>query len=151
MIDYIQRDITETQCPILIHGCNAQGKMGAGVALAIRRKWPAVFESYINHLKNNDFPLGTVGWHHEDQIDIANMITQINYGRTPGVKYASILAIGNALNEVCRRTDPLVQIAIASPKVGCSLGGLDWNSEVLPIYEAVNQSYPHVDFLVYSQ
>ena len=41
-------DICSVNSGIIVHGCNAQGVMGSGVAKAIRLKYPQVFEDYKN-------------------------------------------------------------------------------------------------------
>ena len=40
MIRYEKGDVLTTNDDIIIHGCNSAGVMGAGVALAIKRKYP---------------------------------------------------------------------------------------------------------------
>ena len=44
MIRYIKGDITKSNCDIICHQVNCQGKMNSGVAKAIRAKWPKVYE-----------------------------------------------------------------------------------------------------------
>ena len=39
---YKIEDITKATEQVIAHGCNCQGRMGAGVAKAIARKWPKV-------------------------------------------------------------------------------------------------------------
>lgn len=46
LVTYIVMDITTATRGIVVHGVNCQGVMGSGVALAIRTKWPQIFESY---------------------------------------------------------------------------------------------------------
>ena len=48
-MDFIQKDITTERHGLIIHGVNCQGVMGSGVALAIRNKWPVVYDEYKKH------------------------------------------------------------------------------------------------------
>ena len=43
---YKQGDLTQAEEYIIAHGCNAQGKMGSGVAKAIRREFPQAYSYY---------------------------------------------------------------------------------------------------------
>lgn len=49
-IKTILKDITTVTRGIIIHGCNAQGVMGSGVALALKNKWPEIFGPYQNRV-----------------------------------------------------------------------------------------------------
>ncbi len=40
MSKYVSGDIRCVSSGIIVHGCNAQGVMGSGVALALRTTWP---------------------------------------------------------------------------------------------------------------
>ena len=42
----------------IVHGCNAQGVMGSGVALGVKQTWPHVFESYRREYETNGLMLG---------------------------------------------------------------------------------------------
>ena len=45
-IEYRTGDLLEAAEPVIVHGCNAQGSMGAGVARAIRDRYPAAYAAY---------------------------------------------------------------------------------------------------------
>ena len=148
MIEYITKDLTTVTHGIVAHGCNCKGKMGAGVAKAIREKWPVAYEEYLDllrHLYYNDIsPLGVVGFVpvHRDfvsEIVVANMLTQLNYGREH-IRYADPKAIKKATTLVVKRAvrDGL---PVYMSKVGCNLGGLDWDTDVRPIIETIDAAH----------
>lgn len=116
---------------IIAHGCNAKGKMGSGVALDLRGKWPIIYDSYVAHLTTHPHPLGSVNLVPVDHgTFVANCITQLTYGRT-GV-HADPIAIGRCLAlvvQVAKQCDLSVHI----PIIGCGRGGLDWARDVEPI------------------
>lgn len=46
----IEGDITDVTEGLIVHSCNTNGIFGAGVALAIKKKWPVVYEDYKHNL-----------------------------------------------------------------------------------------------------
>ena len=51
-------DLLKIDNGIICHQVNAMGKMGAGIALSIRKKWPVVYNDYMIAYKNNQLQLG---------------------------------------------------------------------------------------------
>lgn len=110
---------------LIAHGCNAQGKMNSGFAKQIRLRFPLAYMAYREDWANGDTVLGSVGFVRcEDSITIANCTTQVYYGRTPGVKYASLDAVVTCLNTVVNYVKKLPS-PILLPLIGGGLGGLD--------------------------
>lgn len=135
MVTYIKKDITTVEAGIVGHGVNCQGRMGSGVALAIKNKWPEVYKKYMT-LSPKLAPLGKVQFVSiSDDLHIANMFTQDNYGYD-GARYASVDAIRMSMNRVCF-TASLMNMDVYIPKIGSGLGGLDWDIEVAPVIEQV--------------
>ena len=147
-IKYIKKDITELNEGVLVHGVNCRGVMGSGVAKAIRRKWPVVYDEYIKFVKQHDTAKSILGKINpvivsgKPFLSVINAFTQINYGRK-GI-YADPLAIYNCLVLSTRISDQL-----HIPKIGCGLGGLHWEMEVLPIIETIVYDNMDVSFTVY--
>ena len=152
MITYQTRDITKVKMGIVCHGVNCRGKMGSGVALAIRNKWPMVYESYSkgptgqNALGRCDMVNVDESVH--EKLFVANCYTQLNYGSN-GAKYADVYAIRRSLSEAYKWAN-YYHHNIFIPKIGCGLGGLDWDKEVLPIIEELDDSYDDVSTIVCS-
>lgn len=64
----------------IIHGCNAQGVMGSGVAAIIRAKYPLAYQTYM-HQADTGYILGEViPATVEPNLVIVNAITQEFYG-----------------------------------------------------------------------
>lgn len=157
MITYSNDDITTTSCKAIAHGVNCQGKMNSGVAKAIREKWPQAYEVYMNKFTkaeaydmNNDL-LGYMAIAYtKDRKIIGNLFTQTYYGRD-GKRYASPVHIDIAMNSFVMNLSlysDTPRPVIAIPKIGCGLGGLDWETDVLPIIEQISLDH-EVDFVVY--
>lgn len=152
MITYVKQDLCKISHGIIIHGCNARGVMGAGVAKAIKEKWPIAFTTYKQHLlthaHNNTSGLGT--WSIVKVEDtllggayVVNAITQLDYGRQPGRIYADVRAIEQSLDSIFQYVieTNLSDMPIYIPKIGCGYGGLDWDSCVRNIVEILDAKY----------
>jgi len=65
----------------IIHGCNAQGVMGSGVALGVKQTFPGAYKSYIQHYQTHGLVLGVVYPYVENKdLVIWNAITQEGFG-----------------------------------------------------------------------
>jgi O-acetyl-ADP-ribose deacetylase (regulator of RNase III) len=150
------KDITTVNQGIIIQGCNSVGRMGSGVAKAIRNKWPQVFLPYYHFcstIDKNDrqSALGVVVFVEiTPTLIIANGITQIFYG-ADGKRYANLDAIHKVLYTVGNHSVNSGMLPIYLPKIGSGLGGLDWDTEVLPIVEQFAYDMPDIDVHVCSQ
>lgn len=123
---------------IIIHGCNAQGKMQSGFAKELRSRFPGAYDAYMKEFnKNSSLKLGTnVIYYHSDNLVIVNAITQRYYGRD-GKKYVSYDAVDDCMRElnellgldstVTQLLDNKPCIDVHFPKLGADLGGGDWN------------------------
>lgn len=143
MIRYEKSDITKVTNGIIAHGVNCHGVMGAGVALAIRKKWPAVYDLYTKNVAPTGMNHQLLGSCHIIRVDaslwVANCYSQLNYGRVP-MRYASPKAIEQSLRFVYA-TASAYDVDVHSVKIGSDLGGLDWETDVRPIFEALNSEY----------
>lgn len=127
MIEYIKGDLLKTEHNIILHGCNAQGVMGSGVAKAVRDKYPGAFSIYkriCDSETDKSKLLGRVVWYLTgDKKYIGNCITQEYYGRDNKqyVDYDAIRACLNKVNILFKH-----KTTIAMPRIGAGLGGGNW-------------------------
>lgn len=139
----IEKDITTIDEGLVIHGVNCQRKMASGVAKEIRAKWPIVYEKYMNAQPK----LGaTQIVHIKEQLWVCNCYTQQYYGYD-GKAYADIIAIEKCLRFVARLSAEST-LPIYMPRIGCGLGGLDWNYDLIPLIEEVEERFPKAQFIV---
>lgn len=153
MIKYVVGNLLDVTDGIIVHGCNNQGVMGAGVAAAIRNKYPACYDYYhslyqmrnklvetvdannvtqsqrieaLDDLKNMPTCLGGVIWWKDPDSDIliANAITQEGFGQKRDTCY-------NAIDEVFDKVFYYAQTHgidnIHIPLVGSGIGGGAWS------------------------
>ncbi len=129
MIKYKIGDITEAEENIICHQVNCQGKMNSGVAKAIRKKWPVVYDKYITHCKilPDEKLLGEIQIISLSYKDIVNMFSQNLYGYD-GKQYTSYDAFMRCLSQIKFNYDPQSEFTtIAFPyKIGCVRGGASW-------------------------
>src|SRR5690349_16891779 len=58
MITYIHGDIFESSAQVLVNPVNTAGAMGKGLALAFKKRYPAMFEAYRTRCENGQFQVG---------------------------------------------------------------------------------------------
>lgn len=129
-----KKDITKVLRGIIAHGVNCQRKMGSGVARELYETWPLIKSQYLK----TEPELGKVDFVRvQDTPDplilVANCYTQTYYGND-GRRYASARAIKKCLKTVFE-TAKTVNLPVYLPRIGSDRGGLDWETEVLPVIE----------------
>ena len=137
MITYLKRDITTVEFGIIMQGVNTRGVMGSGVALAIRNKWPVVYDEYKKQPTGKHM-LGYVNMVYiNDILYVANCFTQEYFGKD-GRKYASVSAVAECLESCITYATALV-LPLYMPKIGSGLGGLNWSLDVEPIVNNLSE------------
>jgi O-acetyl-ADP-ribose deacetylase (regulator of RNase III) len=129
---YAVGDMLNSPDVIVAHGCNAQGAMGSGAALAVIRRYPENKVAYQNRHRKTPLRLGEVVWYstYDTTVNtpriIANCITQ-EFAGSDGQKYVSYDAVRVSYEDVA-------DIAIANGwnqfstcMVGAGLAGGDWS------------------------
>lgn len=132
MIEYRKGNLLDVTEGIIVHGCNAQGVMGSGVAKAIRAKYHDCFDMYRFHHEAYTLVLGDIVWwcavapdgDFGNDLYIANAITQEFYGTDR--RHVNYWAIANTFKEIFRQANA-VKATVHFPKIGAGLGGGDWN------------------------
>lgn len=137
-IKNITGNILDSDAPIIAHQVNCMGVMGAGVAKCVREKYPDIMTTYSRWCKDYDskFLLGRVLDYCTDNNQIiANCFAQDKTGSGRQTNYeAFYTCLGNLKKAVDYYG---VEHRIAFPyKIGCGLGGADWNI-IFAMIEAV--------------
>lgn len=138
-----QGDLFTTETIALAHGCNTQGAMGAGIALAFKHKFPNMYSWYSKACKASLFTEGNVFiWEQSGRV-VYNLMSQGLPGPT-----AQISFIIDALTKACTDATKRGLKEIAMPRIGCGIGGLTW-AAVKPELERLSLEQK-IDFVVYS-
>lgn len=137
---------------ILAHQVNCQARMGSGVALQVKQRFPDVYDAYLKYCQDKEPKdlLGTVQIRHSlyRNTPIANLFGQENYGYDGG-KYTSYKAFEMAFNELCSYCKRNKFPGIVVPyKIGCVRGGASWEM-IFDIMKRLTTSYC-IDLMVVS-
>ena len=111
----------------IVHGCNAQGVMGSGVALAVKLKYIDAYLDYRNIHCNTGLELG-IAYPYEinDKLILWNAITQEGFGQpTRNCSYDAIQTCFENINEAAISI-ATVPKEIHIPAIGAGLGGGNW-------------------------
>lgn len=146
-IIYKNGNLLDSECDYICHQVNCRGVMGSGVALAIKRKWPIVFDKYVE--KYNEYKeirstlLGSIqivniSSNNKEQF-VINMFSQLDYGYD-GKRYTSYDAFWNCINLIKHRVPKGKTIAF--PKyIGSNRGGANWTIISTMIAEALGEDF----------
>jgi O-acetyl-ADP-ribose deacetylase (regulator of RNase III) len=138
-IEYVSGDLFDTSIKTIVHGCNAQGVMGAGVARIIRDRYPEAYHTYKAIYDSKGLSLGAVYYSESNNKIILHAITQQFYGRG-GKRYTSYDAIAEAMSAI----NSMNISEIAMPRIGAGLGGGDWNVIAAIIESELKRVKPYV-------
>lgn len=137
----------KSNADIIAHQVNCMGVMGSGVAKQIKAKYPNVFATYKrfceSQKKHPEKMLGTVLISVEQSEEvgfpkrcIANLFAQYKYGRD-GKCYTDYEALEKSLKGLANYANSM-HLTVAIPyKMGCALGGGDWDNIVFPMIEQI--------------
>jgi O-acetyl-ADP-ribose deacetylase (regulator of RNase III) len=146
VIEYVKGDLFDTDIPVIVHGCNAQGVMGSGVAKQIKEKFPQAYIDYLEdhkyHSKHgfDELPLGRIITTSCNSKTILSVITQRFYGRNINIRYCSYDAIAEIFNKLGKQYTHL-----AIPQIGAGLANGSWD-----VIEAIiNSEAKHTKIKVY--
>lgn len=144
MIKVINGDLFSSTARFIVHQVNCQGKMGSGVALQVKQKFPHVYDEYKKFCSHNmlghiqivpinpkyiGIPSGSLIT--DNKQFIINAFAQDKYGYD-GKLYTSLDALQSCFNQIhatiCEKNNNW-NASVAMPyKVGCCRGGADWNT-----------------------
>ncbi|MEX5491261.1 macro domain-containing protein [Pseudomonas fulva] len=122
MIEFVSGDIFDATVDIRVNTVNCVGVMGAGVALAFKKRYPQMFKDYQAACKAGQVKPGKLHiWKSLEGIWIINFPTKRDW-REPS-RYEDIDA---GLDDLRLYLDSVGPVTVALPALGCGNGGLDW-------------------------
>lgn len=138
-------NILSVKSGFIVHGCNARGVMGGGVAASIRSKYPQAYEDYRQEFERSGLKLGTCVITDIDAAQglyVANAITQENFGND-GRKYVSYEAIHKAMSIVAEEANDR-GLSVHYPLIGAGLAGGNWGV-IQPVIDDAFSKYDQVE------
>jgi len=139
-IRYCKGDILTVSKGIVLHGCNSLGFMGKGLAKQVKLKYPQVFQDYSKYCYSARCHPDCLAYSDPGELILGKIIitpinsrlifvsgiTQLTIGNNPNIRYADLSAIQKVFSQVNTIAVNL-GLEVHMPKIGCGLGGLDWN------------------------
>lgn len=136
MSELIIGNIFDSDVRWICHQVNCKKRMGSGVALQVKERYPHVYRNYmLTRPKLGDILIVPTknGITHPSSYDeqyIINMYCQYDYGYD-GKRYTNYEAFAESLEKIrdcVKNIDKSDKPKIAFPyKIGCVRGGADWN------------------------
>lgn len=113
---------------VIVHGCNCQGHMGAGIAKSIKIQFPEAFaaerETIVgDHSKLGNYTTARIQRGDSNDFIIVNAYTQFHWRGNKGVK-ADYDAIRSVFQKLKHEFSGL---RIGYPMIGAGLAGGDWS------------------------
>lgn len=149
-------DLTASKAEMICHQVNCQGKMGSGVAKAIKEKFPTVYNMYMYLCSNKQQTLGTTqmvrlpdmernNW--GDQY-VANMFAQNRYGYD-GARYTEYDAFYSCLEDIKNfvKEHSIVKTIAFPYRIGCDRGGANWKIIFTMIYEVFKDTDLNIEIV----
>lgn len=123
MIKYISGNIFDSTAPLFVNTVNCIGAMGVGLALACRKKWPAMYQDYRRACARGQVRPGKLHvW-----TNLTNSLTVINFPTKDDWRLKSRLSyIESGLVALRELLETYARPHIAIPALGCRNGGLNW-------------------------
>lgn len=145
MIEFVKGDILDSFCEAIVNTVNCHGRMGRGLALLFKRRFPAMFCAYKRDCDNDRVRVGTMhlwknplgGW-------VVNFPTKDHWREPSRMEW--IVAGLQDLAAVVREKG--IQ-SLAIPPLGCGLGGLHWYQVRAEIVRAHDQYWQDMKVVVY--
>lgn len=134
-------DVTEG---ILVHGCNAKGVMGGGLALQVKQKYPECFDVYRSFCKGfSDMSIlgACIDFTATENLIISNAITQYDYGAYK--QQTDYKAVKKVFDYIALKAYAEC-LHVHYPQIGSGLGGGDW-ALISEIIDNCFEKYPIVE------
>ena len=142
---YIKGNLLEANTAVIAHQANCQCTFGTGLALAIKKRFPDAYKEDLKTTKGDISKLGTFSISESKPI-VANLYGQFYYYPKGSTDYK---ALENALNllGIYMTQNHLDSLGLPY-KIGCGLGGGDWN-KVKEIIENFALNHPNINIIIY--
>ena len=128
-VEYVAGDLFLSGAQALAHGCNCRGRMGAGIAVEFKRRFPEMYHEYRRRCRAGEFTPGNYYLEKATQPWVLNLATQ---STKAGAQQEFIETCFHSLAE--RYAEEGIT-SIAMPRIAAGLGGLRWQDVKLLIDE----------------
>lgn len=128
-VQYCKGDILKTEATAIVNPVNCKGVMGAGLAAAVRKKYPKSYNDYRRACRQGAIKVGAVFVTSEPDMLLFHLPTKDHWKNQSKMEY-----VLSGLADLRRKLEALLVSSVAVPALGCGCGGLSW-SAVQPVLE----------------
>lgn len=138
MIEFKTGNIFDSTCDVLVNPVNCQGISGAGLAKEFKQKFPRHVNIFEEFQKRSDKmkPGEVAHLYLETKPNIMFATTKDHWSNPSKLSWieAIVIRVKYLIENAPNHPNPLARISsVAIPKLGCGLGGLNWEQEVKPL------------------
>jgi O-acetyl-ADP-ribose deacetylase (regulator of RNase III) len=119
---YPDKNVFDSPAQTIVNPVNCVGVMGKGLALAVKNRYPKVFEKYVTSCKTGKLRIGTLQLVKTDDRWILNFPTKNHWRGDSKLEY-----IEAGLKKFVKTYRRRGIASAAFPALGCGHGGLQWN------------------------
>ena len=128
LINFKEGNILEASTQVVVNTVNCEGFMGKGFALQFKKKYPEMFKEYSHKCEEGKIAIGQLHLYKgSPRYWILNFPTKNHWRNKSKLEYIEKESV-----EFKTRYVEWGITSIAFPRLGCQLGGLDWNLAELP-------------------
>ena len=129
MTHVVRGNIFDSPAQVLVNPVNTVGVMGAGLAKQFKQRYPEMFKRYRRFCLAGEFQIGMLQLYRaKDGKVICNFPTKNHWREASKLEH-----IEAGLQKFVATYQEKKIVSVAFPKLGCGLGGLDWEKQVEPL------------------
>ncbi len=114
----------ESKCATIVNAVNCVGVMGKGIALEFKRRYPEMYDEYVEKCKAGEVKVGKpYVYNNADGMKILNFPTKDHWRSPSRLSY-----VIDGLNWFIKHYEEYEIKSIAFPALGCGNGGLSWEA-----------------------
>ena len=137
MIKHVTGDILQSKCQTIAHGIAPNDDCKQGLALELRKNWPAMYKDFRHFSQTTNPKPGTIWtWGGTGGARIVNLFTQEGtegHQTSHGGK-ATLSHVAHCLKELRKEVESTGMTSLALPRLATGAGSLDWK-DVEPLIE----------------
>jgi len=138
MLHHVQGDILLSESDVIAHGVAPGDHFENGLALALRKQWPAMYKDFRHYCHTSNPKPGKLWtWGGPGGVRIVNLLTQEppeGHHHTGHPGPAKVKYVNRALKRLAKLVKKEGWASIALPKIATGVGDLDW-ADVEPLME----------------
>jgi O-acetyl-ADP-ribose deacetylase (regulator of RNase III) len=136
-------DLFDADADALAHGINCKGAMAAGIAAEFARRYPRMEKQYVERCQLDLIRPSSYFFWAGDRPLVYNLATQMFPGSD-----ARLTWVKRSVDAMLTHARGVGIQSIAMPRIGCGIGGLQWEDVSMVIKELAESS--PIDVNVYS-